>query len=301
VSDAVIAVVPPAAALPSQAGSDEHLIRLWLHDKSANAQRAYLADISRFLAFVEKPLRAVTLDDLQAFADTLSRPNREGKLVLTPAGRRAVAATKSLLTFGQRVGYLQFNVGAAVRVRRPSQHRLSERILPEAAVQEVLHAAKGHPRNHALLRFLYASALRVSEVSALRWRDFQPLDDGAAIVIVHGKGERSRNVRLEPGPWAEVSALRGAAGPDDPVFRSRKGAALHPAQVWRIVRATAQKAGLDAAVSPHWLRHAHASHAIERGAPIPLVRDTLGHANIATTNVYLHARPGESSGRYLAV
>jgi integrase/recombinase XerD len=50
-------------------------------------------------------------------------------------------------------------------------------------------------------------------------------------------------------------------------------------------------------VSPHWLRHEHASHAIERGAPLPLVRDTLGHASISTTGIYAHARQGESSGR----
>jgi len=69
----------------------------------------------------------------------------------------------------------------------------------------------------------------------------------------------------------------------------------------RIVRAAAHRAGIDANVSPHWLRHAHASHSLDRGAPIHLVQTTLGHASIATTGRYLHARPQDSSARYLEV
>ena len=61
------------------------------------------------------------------------------------------------------------------------------------------------------------------------------------------------------------------------------------------------RAGLRAGVSPHWLRHAHATHALERAAPIHTVQATLGHASVATTGKYLHARPTDSSARYLAV
>jgi site-specific recombinase XerD len=60
-----------------------------------------------------------------------------------------------------------------------------------------------------------------------------------------------------------------------------------------------KRAGVNPAASVHWLRHAHASHAIDNGAPITLVAATLGHADLKTTSVYAHARPGESSGRYL--
>jgi site-specific recombinase XerD len=65
------------------------------------------------------------------------------------------------------------------------------------------------------------------------------------------------------------------------------------------VKQAGKRAGLEASVSPHWLRHAHASHALDRGAPIHLVQATLGHASISTTGRYLHARPKESSGRFL--
>jgi len=71
--------------------------------------------------------------------------------------------------------------------------------------------------------------------------------------------------------------------------------------VHRIVKLAAKRAGLGDAVSAHWLRHAHASHSLDRGAPISLVQATLGHASVATTGRYLHARPNDSSARYLGL
>jgi site-specific recombinase XerD len=66
-----------------------------------------------------------------------------------------------------------------------------------------------------------------------------------------------------------------------------------------IVKKAAARAGLSAAVSAHWLRHVHVSHALDRGAPAHLVQATVGHANLATTSKYAHARPADSSSRYL--
>jgi integrase/recombinase XerD len=87
---------------------------------------------------------------------------------------------------------------------------------------------------------------------------------------------------------------------DDSIFRSRHGGGhLDASQVRRIVYAAAREAGIEKRVSPNWLRHAHASHALEHAAPIHLVQATLGHASLATTGRYLHARPTESSSFYL--
>ena len=83
--------------------------------------------------------------------------------------------------------------------------------------------------------------------------------------------------------------------------QGREAARLGEAQVWRIVRKAARRAGIELNVSPHWMRHAHGSHALDRGAPIHLVQATLGHSSIATTGKYLHARPKESSSRFLAI
>ncbi len=92
------------------------------------------------------------------------------------------------------------------------------------------------------------------------------------------------------------------------MFRSRKKgpggepSSITPRQAERVVKDAAIRAGLSNAsdVSPHWLRHAHASHAMDRGAKVHLVQATLGHASVATTGRYLHARPDESSSLFLA-
>ena len=83
------------------------------------------------------------------------------------------------------------------------------------------------------------------------------------------------------------------AGANDPVFASRKGGGR---LTERAINAMVKRAAKAAGISPHWLRHAHGSHAIERGASLPEVQATLAHSNISTTSGYLHARPDSSSG-----
>lgn len=164
-----------------------------------------------------------------------------------------------------------------------------------------LLALEAHSRNQVLLKLLYAAGLRVSEACALTWRDLQPRDAGGQ-VTVYGKGGKTRAIVLPSGIWNDLLGLRGEADGNAPVFPSRKkGGNLSEVQVWRIVRAAAKRAGIEGAVSPHWLRHAHASHALDRGAPPHLVQATLGHASLGTTSRYAHARPTDSSARYLAV
>jgi integrase/recombinase XerD len=99
--------------------------------------------------------------------------------------------------------------------------------------------------------------------------------------------------------WQSLQNLQRDAHPDAPVFRSRKKGHLDESQVWRIVTTAAERAGISKDVSCHWFRHAHASHALDRGCPIHLVQATLGHSSVATTGKYLHARPTDSSGNYL--
>jgi integrase/recombinase XerD len=291
------AVAPtPAAGLVAQARTDAQLLALWLFGRSPHTQRAYRREAARFLAHAGRPLRAVTLGDVQAFATTLA-----AAAALRPASQaRALAAVKSLLAFGHRLGYLPFDVGGAVRLPR-LRSALAERILSEADVHRLL-ALEPDARNRALLRLAYAGGLRVSELVALRWRDLQARDGGEGQVTVYGKGGKTRAVLLPAAVWRDLQALQDeAAGADGPVFRSRKGGALTPRQAQRLVDAAARRAGLRAGVSPHWLRHAHATHALDRGAPIHIVQATLGHASVATTGRSLHARPTDSSARYLAV
>jgi integrase/recombinase XerD len=231
---------------------------------------------------------------VQAFLDHLTTQD------LAPSTQLGIiAAVKSLLSFGCEIEVLPKNVGRRV-VPPKVKDTLSERILTEGEVQAMI-ALETNPRNRAILRLLYGVALRVSELCALKWRDlFGRGDFGQATVF--GKGGITRVVLIPETIWQELQAQRGEAGYHDPVFPSQKGGGhLTRCQVMRIVRAQAKRAGIEANVSPHWLRHAHASHSLDRGAPIHLVQQTLGHASIATTSRYLHVRPQDSSARFLAL
>jgi integrase/recombinase XerD len=268
------------------------LIRLWLGTKvSPHTRRAYRSEIDRFLATAGKPLDRITLADLQDYAERL------GQCALKTASQnRALIAIKSLLSFAHETGYLAFNAGAAVKLR-PSPDRLAQRILEESEVARLIDRTPPG-RDQVLLRLLYISGVRVSELAQLKWCDTLSRAEGGQIAVF-GKGGKTRAVLLKPKTWKLLAALRGEAAPTDPVFRSRKGGHLDVSQVRRIVYAAARRAGLPQKVSPHWLRHAHASHALDRSAPIHLVQATLGHASVSTTGRYLHARPTDSSSFYL--
>jgi site-specific recombinase XerD len=272
---------------------DSKIIDLWLASHpNAGTRSCYQRDSARLLAHVRKPLGRITLGDLQSFAESLIEAG------LAPISRaRTLAATKSLFGFCQRLRYLPANPAAELTLPR-YENRLAERVLSEDDVYRLL-AAEAAPRCRILLNLLYLAGLRVSEACNLRWRNLHIRGD-AGQVSVFGKNGRTRAIALPAGMWTELIGLRGAADAEAPVFPSRTGRTLDRGRVRMIVRQAAGRVGVAAAVSPHWLRHAHASHALDHGAPIHLVQATLGHSSVATTSVYLHARPCDSSARFLA-
>ena len=275
-----------------QADNDVQFISLWLRGRRPHTQRAYNTDVTKFMQFTgNKSIHTVTIKDLQDFADTLN--------VMADASiARCLSSVKSLFAFGQKIGYLQYNVAAVIEL--PSiKDTLAERILTESEVQSMI-ALEVKPRNKTLLRFMYSSGARVSEVCGLKWKDCINRDT-AGQVTLYGKGGKTRIVLLSEGTWKALAELRGDAAPDAPVFKSQKGGHLTTRQVLDIVKAAAVRAGIEGDVSPHWLRHSHASHALDRKCPIHLVQSTLGHSSVATTGKYLHARPDDSSAKYLGV
>lgn len=286
-----LANAQPVEVISQQANSDQQLIALWLHGKSRHTQRAYATDVERLLAFVGKPLSSIILADLQRFADTLSdlAPNTR---------KRRLSSVKSLFTFAQKLGYLRFNVAAIMKAPN-AKNALAERILSEAEVHSMM-ALTVKPRDRILLRLLYASASRVSEICALTWADVQPNGDSGQLTLF-GKGGKTRVVKLSSSTWQALQAYRRNAQPQTPLFLSQKGGRLDASQVHRIVRAAARRAGIAGNVSPHWLRHSHASHALDRGASVALVRDTLGHSSLAVTSMYAHAKSNESSALHLSL
>lgn len=277
--------------MPAQAEHDAQLVELWLHGRPATTRKAYEADGRAFLAFVAKPLQRVTVGDVQAFASSF--PN------LAPRSQaRKLSVAKSLLTFGHKIGFLPFNVGTVVEAP-PIKNALAERIIDEPDVHRAL-ALEPDDRDRVILLLFYAAGVRISELAGLKWRDGKKRGEGGQITVF-GKGGKTRVVKLSKATWKQLVGLRDAAADDAPIFWSQKGGHLSVSQIHRVVKEGLGRAGIDPRASAHWLRHSHGSHALERGAPIHLVQQTLGHANVATTSQYLHARPDKSSSEYLPV
>jgi integrase/recombinase XerD len=277
----------------TQADTDDRLIRLWLHGRSVHTQRAYSKDIRQFIQFTKKDLRHTTLGDLQAYADDL-----QTKGLKTTSQQRILASVKSLLGYAFKIGYIQFDTGKPLKIPKSMDH-LAERILSENDIHKMI-SCENHPRNKLMLRVLYATGIRVSELCRIQGKDCQPREKGGQI-SVYSKGGKTNTILIPENLWNDLIAFRTITLDESPLFTSRKGRHFNPSQVWRIVRKAARKAGIEKDVSPHWYRHAHASHALQRGASIALVQRTLAHSSVNTTGRYLHVRPEESSSQYLDV
>lgn len=174
------------------------------------------------------------------------------------------------------------------------------KVIDESKIHEMIFSELD-TNNRLILRLLYSGGLRISELCSLKWRDLQERRDSGQ-VIIRGKGNKQRVVILSHGTWDDLFFYRENAPDSAPVFPSQKGRGhLSRMQVLHLVKEPAARVGLSRKISPHWLRHSHTTHALERGASIILVKETLGHGSIATTQKYLHARLEESSSKFLVV
>lgn len=287
---------PPTTSNTVLAGDTtlEQFIDLWLKGKSPNSQRAYRCDIQYFLLFLNgKTLEQITLNDVHAYFEAM-----ETKGWAESTLNRRLAVVKSLLTFGNATGLLRFNVAKAMRLKEMPK-KYSQRTLSESQVLMMI-AMTPKLRDRLLLRFMYAVGCRVSELCTLRWQDISENPDGTATVHIFGKGRKNRWVKFSSDTWKELQSLRGAAQPDDFLFASRQGGGLKPNQVRNIVKAAGDRIGI-LQVSPHWLRHSHAGHSVQRNVSLPLLQETLGHQSLNTTRNYIAANPSDSSAMHLSV
>ena len=267
------------------------MIELWLlRQQSPLTRSCYERDARRLLGWTGKHLTQTTALDLERFAVGLIASS----LASISVGR-TLAAVRSIFRFAERIGYCS-NVAAGVDLPR-NDRRVSEKLLDEGDVQRLI-SMEPNQRNRTLLTLFCASGLRVSEACGLRWAHLQPRG-GAGRITVLGKGRRTRVVSLPTATWRMLADLRADALADAPVFPSKSGKPLDRSRILRIVKDAAARGGVNPNATTHWLRHAHASRALDHGAPIHLVQATLGHASIATTSRYLHARPGDSSARFI--
>jgi site-specific recombinase XerD len=278
-----------ASLTATSATSDEQLVASWVANlRSQHSRVNFKTTAKRFLAALQMPMRRATVEDVRTALETIT-----AKLAPSSA-RQVVLRVKSLLSYGHRLGYLQFNAGAVIKAHAEAR-AVSQRIVSEVEIGLLVRAAPSR-RDRILVEVGYAGGLRISELVAMTWSDVIARDGGKIQLSVLGKGHKRREVLLPEVVGRALLSLRGDASANDPVFASPRGGHLGERAVNYMLKRAATKAGINPKLSAHWLRHAHASHAIERGAALPVVQATLGHGNIAVTSSYLHARPGTSSG-----
>ncbi|MFM2055271.1 MAG: hypothetical protein RL456_3308 [Pseudomonadota bacterium] len=274
---------------------DAFIDALWVEDGlSANTLAAYRRDLAAYLQWreargdVDPGLNQTTEADLLEYA------------VRRHAHSKASSANRRLTVFKR---YFRW----ALRERRiqadPTLRLLSARqalrvpkVLSEAQVEALLAAPDvGHPlglRDRAMLELMYASGLRVSELVELK-SVHVGLDEGA--LRITGKGARERLVPYGEEAHAWLRRYLAEARPailkrrsSDALFVTGRGAAMSRQMFWKIVKASALRAGVQVPLSPHTLRHAFATHLLNHGADLRAVQMLLGHADISTTTIYTH-------------
>lgn len=256
---------------------------MWLHGKAKRTIKDYQRDVEQFTQFVQKPLPEIELSDLQSFATDLNQRD------LKPASiTRKINAVKSLFTFAAEQAHISFNVAAALKPPKVSSS-VAGRILTKEEVQQLINAGATE-RDQLFMLLTYAIATRISETCSIRWEDFTIQSNGNVQVMIHGKGGKDAPVLVPKPVWEGLQALRGESEFVFPISRRT----AHD-----IIKRAVKAAGLNPKISAHWLRHAHARHAIEAGAPLHIIRDTLRHSNISVSNWYLESFPEESSSNYL--
>lgn len=187
-----------------------------------------------------------------------------------------------------------------VSLLAPRRGRTLPSVLGVEQVERLLEAAEGPEatdlRNTAALELLYGCGCRVSELCAL---DVMDLDEGEATLMLRGKGRKQRRVPVGEPALLAVRRYRDAGRPllagaasTAALFLNRRGSRLSRVSVWNMVKTCAATAGLPDDVSPHTLRHSFATHLLEGGADLRAVQELLGHADIATTEIYTHIDRG---------
>lgn len=252
---------------------------------SVHTMAAYRRDLEKLLRFMEAEglanFDALSPDRLRGM---IAREHRGG---LQPNSiQRLLSACRTLFRYLTREGQLAHDPAAAVR--GPKVRRKLPQVLDADEAKELVETNLGGtlaPRDSAMMELFYSSGLRLSELTGLRWGDLD-LEDGQVRVL--GKGSKTRI--LPVGRFA-ITALKGlaalgGAGPEQPVFKGRGGAPISARAVQ--MRLAKLSSGQTKRVHPHMLRHTFASHMLESSGDLRSVQELLGHADIATTQIYTH-------------
>ena len=247
-----------------------------------DAYRRDLAALSGWAEGQGVDLVEVRAEQLRAFVAAEHRRGLSAKSL-----QRRLSACRSFYAWLLRHGRIAASPAAAIRA--PKAPRKLPQVLDPDEVKVLVEVPTDAPlglRDRALLELFYSSGLRLSELCALRWRD---LDFDGGLVTVLGKGGKQRSVPMGSFARAALAAWQAStgAGRESPVFPGRNGP-ISPRAVQYRLRQLAQRQGLFKRVHPHLLRHSFASHILESSGDLRGVQELLGHADIATTQIYTH-------------
>jgi integrase/recombinase XerD len=262
---------------------------------SGNTLSAYGADMHRFSSFLSErgiDVRSFTRSDLLEHLTSL----RDGGLSARSTARH-VSTLRSFFRFLVREGVL--DASPITGVKAPRLGRPLPKYLTLTQVDRLLAAPDMHTpegiRDRAMLTIMYASGLRASEVVTLR---LQNVDANAGFLYVLGKGGKERVVPVADVALTALGEYTATARQSflgkrhsNDLFLSRRGKAITRQTLWNRIRRWALAAGIDQRISPHTLRHSFASHLLAGGADLRAVQAMLGHADIATTQIYTHVTP----------
>jgi integrase/recombinase XerD len=259
---------------------------------AANTVAAYRRDLARFFQWLgDRSIPALSIRDLADYTTWLHAQK------LAPASlARHLVSLKVFFRYLQLEGVLEENLAELLGSQKLWQ-RVPHVLSPEQIDQMFLAPRASDlfwRRDRALLEFLYATGCRASELSALKLEDVH-LDQG--FCICRGKGDKQRMVPLGARAAAafqewlnqERPILAQRAGNPPPwAFLSYRGRRLRRERIWELLKRYARRIGAPPSVSPHTMRHSFATHMLAGGADLRQVQEMLGHASIATTQIYTH-------------
>jgi len=266
---------------------------LWLEaGLSKNTLSSYRADLAQFSVWLDtrkKTLEGIEPVDIHDYLRDFSRRAK------STSQRRLIASLRRFYRHLLAIGAIQAD--PTLNIEPPPRPDRFPKTLSEAQVEALLAAPDVDTplglRDRAMLETLYATGLRVSELTALKLFEVG-LNEG--VVRVFGKGSKERLVPLGQVALEWIERYLKEARPQllagrncDAVFVTRRAAGLSRQMFWHLIKRHAAQAGIDPArISPHTLRHAFATHLINHGADLRVVQLLLGHADISTTQVYTH-------------
>ncbi len=284
----MIDVKPANSEDKSAAAVDDFLAHLRVERRmSAHTLDAYRRDLAALSAWADKQdIRDLTQLQTEPLRSFIASEHRRG--LSAKSLQRRLSACRSYYQWLLKHARIKANPAASLRA--PKASRKLPQVLDADEAARLMEVPTDVPlglRDRALLELFYSSGLRLSELCALRWRD---LDLGGGLVTVLGKGNKQRSVPVGSHARNALAAWLGATGAADdaPVFPGRHGAPISQRAVQLRIKQLAQRQGMFKHVHPHMLRHSFASHVLESSGDLRGVQELLGHADIATTQIYTH-------------